>query len=130
MDAERLHVLLADPHLQGGGQVRYVSSLARELTRFGHTVTIACRPGSVLEEAARTAGCAALPVFQFRGGVRPASWANDLRQAVRFIRKWRAHRKATGKRIRPLRKELCAMWGISKTCFEDAARGRTYWWVR
>ncbi len=89
MDAERLHVLLADPHLQGGGQVRYVSSLARELTRFGHTVTIACRPGSVLEGAARTAGCAALPVFQFRGGVRPASWANDLRQAVRFIRNGR-----------------------------------------
>ena len=89
MDAERLHVLLADPHLQGGGQVRYVSSLARELTRFGHMVTLACRPGSVLEEAARAADCAVLPVFQFRGGVRPASWANDLRQAVRFIRNGR-----------------------------------------
>lgn len=87
MDDDRLNVLIADPHLQGGGQVRYVASLARELTHFGHSVTIACRPGSVLVEAARQAGCGALDVFSFRGGVRPAAWWHDLGAAMGHIRR-------------------------------------------
>ena len=31
-----LKILLTDPHLKGGGQVRYVAKLAAELTRLGH----------------------------------------------------------------------------------------------
>jgi hypothetical protein len=50
--------------------------------------------------------------------------------AVRYIRRWRAERKATGKRVRPLRKELCARWDVSPQCIEDAASGRRYGWVK
>jgi glycosyltransferase involved in cell wall biosynthesis len=86
MDDSRLNILIADFHLQGGGQVRYALSLARELVRFGHRVTVACRQGSVLVDAARAAGCEVIDRFNFRGGLRPLSWAADLRRARSFIR--------------------------------------------
>ncbi len=89
MDDSRLNILIADFHLQGGGQVRYVQSLARELVRFGHRVTVACRSGSVLVDAARDAGCEVMDQFNFRGGLRPLSWAADLRRAKEFIRRER-----------------------------------------
>ncbi len=81
-----LRVLLTDPHSGGGGQVRYLANLARELTILGHSVMIGCRPGSVLVERAREAGCGCHDRFQFRGGLRPRSWLSDVREAVRFIR--------------------------------------------
>ncbi|HNZ49417.1 MAG TPA: glycosyltransferase family 4 protein [Candidatus Hydrogenedentes bacterium] len=85
MEKTPLHIMIADPHLQGGGQVRYVATLAQGLHEKGHRVTIACRPGSVLADHAR--GCAtALDRFQFRGGLRMRSWTNDHREALRFIR--------------------------------------------
>ncbi len=87
MDDSRLNILIADFHLQGGGQVRYLLSLARELVRLGHRVTVGCRSGSVLVEGAREAGCEVLDRFNFRGGLRPFSWANDLRRARQFIRR-------------------------------------------
>ncbi len=87
MDDSRLNILIADFHLQGGGQVRYLLSLARELVRFGHRVTVGCRPGSVLVEGAREAGCEVIGNFNFRGGLRPFSWAADLRRARGFIRR-------------------------------------------
>lgn len=77
---------MTDPHLRGGGQVRYVTNLARELTRMGHRVTIGCKPGSVLVDRAREAGCAVHDRFVFRGGLRPRAWLADLRTAGRFIR--------------------------------------------
>jgi len=86
MDDSRLNILIADFHLQGGGQVRYVQSLARELVRFGHRVTLACRAGSVLVDAARDAGCGVADRFNFRGGLRPFAWAGDLHRAKNFIR--------------------------------------------
>lgn len=62
--------------------------------------------------------------------MRPHRLQNALTPAaVRFIRRWRAERQRTGKRIRPLRKELCARWGVSPQCIEDAASGRRYAWV-
>lgn len=81
-----LRVLLTDPHSGGGGQVRYLTNLARELTLLGHSVTIGCRPGSVLVDRAREVGCGCHDRFAFRGGLRPRSWLADLREAVRFIR--------------------------------------------
>jgi glycosyltransferase involved in cell wall biosynthesis len=81
-----LHILLADAHSHGGGQVTYVTSLARELARMGHRVTIACRPGSVLVDAGKAAGAEVLPEFQFRGGVRLMGLAHDLSAARRFLR--------------------------------------------
>lgn len=86
MDDSRLNILIADFHLQGGGQVRYVVSLARELVRFGHRVTVGCRSGSVLVDAAREAGCEVIDRFNFRAGLHPLSWAADLRRAKGFIR--------------------------------------------
>lgn len=50
--------------------------------------------------------------------------------AVRFLRRWRAERKSTGKRLRPLRRELCARYGVSASCIEDAISGRRYGWVQ
>ncbi len=80
-----LHILISDPHLRGGGQVRYVANLAAELTRVGHRVTIGCKRGSVLVEHAHAAACAVNNGFTFRGGLRPACWLTDLRETRRFI---------------------------------------------
>ncbi|MCX5768882.1 MAG: glycosyltransferase family 4 protein [Candidatus Hydrogenedentes bacterium] len=81
-----LHILITDPHLGGGGQVRYVSNLAAQLVRLGHKITIGCRPGSILVNSAAAAGCPALDMFAFRGGVRPGAWRNDLQNFRRYIR--------------------------------------------
>lgn len=80
-----LKVLMTDPHLKGGGQVRYVVNLSRELVRLGHEVTIGCKPDSVLAEGARDAGCGVLNEFSYRGGLRPRCWLRDIARARRFI---------------------------------------------
>ena len=76
---------MTDPHLSGGGQVRYLANLARQLTALGHTVTIGCRPGSVLRDRARDAGCECLDRFFFRGGLRPRTWTHDVAEIRRLI---------------------------------------------
>lgn len=77
---------MTDPHMRGGGQVRYVSNLARELTRLGHRVLIGCKPGSVLEAHAREAACEVFPRLVLRGGVRPNAWLHDVWHAQRLLR--------------------------------------------
>lgn len=90
MSHSPLHILIADPHLHGGGQVRYVATLTQGLHALGHRVTIACRPGSVLADHAR--GIAeTLDTFQFRGGARVPGWLHDNREALRFIREEKPH---------------------------------------
>jgi len=84
-DSAKLKILITDPHLKGGGQVRYVVNLSRELVRLGHNVTIGCKPDSVLVAGARDAGCRVLNRFTYRGGLRPRAWWNDLGEAWRFI---------------------------------------------
>jgi glycosyltransferase involved in cell wall biosynthesis len=84
-----LKILMTDPHLAGGGQVRYVASLARELSRMGHQVTIGCKPGSVLVSKAAGAGCPVADCFGLRGGLRPRVWLGDLAAMSRFIREER-----------------------------------------
>ncbi|MBI3119431.1 MAG: glycosyltransferase family 4 protein [Candidatus Hydrogenedentes bacterium] len=86
---DSLNILLMDAHLRGGGQVTYVTSLARELARLGHHITIGCRPGSVLVEAAQSVGADCLPAFQLRGGARLGSWYGDLARVRTLLR---AHR--------------------------------------
>lgn len=81
-----LKIFMTDPHLRGGGQVRYVANLARELTQLGHCVVIGCKPGSVLVERAREAGCASHDRFTFRGGLRPRAWRRDVNEARHYIR--------------------------------------------
>jgi glycosyltransferase involved in cell wall biosynthesis len=85
MPDESLRILLTDPHLKGGGQVRYVTQLARELTRQGHRVCVGCKPASVLVNAAKEAGAHVFARFHFRGGLRPRSWLCDLATIRRFI---------------------------------------------
>lgn len=80
-----LHILLTDPHSDGGGQVRYVQNLAGELRRLGHTVTIGCRQGSVLAGVARETDSKALDVFQFARGLRPLRWWRDIRSMGTFL---------------------------------------------
>lgn len=84
-----LHILLTDPHSGGGGQVRYLGSLAQRLTQWGHRVTTACRPGSVLESRARESGAAVLPVMEFRSGLRLGAWARDIAALRRYLREQR-----------------------------------------
>ncbi len=84
-----LKILITDPHLGGGGQVRYVTNLARELTRLGQEVSVGCKSGSILAEKARQAGCMVLDRFGFQGGVRPRSWLGDLRVTLRYIQEQR-----------------------------------------
>ncbi|MCK5862413.1 MAG: glycosyltransferase family 4 protein [Candidatus Hydrogenedentes bacterium] len=86
MPNKPLHILITDPHLQGGGQVRYVSTLAAGLVQRGHKVTIGCRPGSVLVEQAKAAGAVAFDQFNFKGGVRPEAWRSDLNAAIHFLK--------------------------------------------
>jgi len=81
-----LHILLTDPHSGGGGQVRYLGSLAQRLTQWGHRVTIACRADSVLESRARDTGAAVLPVMEFRSGLRLGAWVRDIASLRRFLR--------------------------------------------
>lgn len=80
-----LTVLLTDPHLRGGGQVRYVATLARELTKRGHHMIIGCKPDSMLVDRAREAGCELMDTFVFRGGLRPRAWRQDLHRMMAFI---------------------------------------------
>lgn len=81
-----LHILMTDHHLGGGGQVRYVSNLATEFTRMGHTVVVGCRAGSVLLTSAEEAGCEAHDQFIYKGGLRPRVWIKDLKCMRRYIR--------------------------------------------
>jgi len=85
MESSSLHVLIADPHLRGGGQVRYVISLAAALKARGHRVSIACRPGSVLVEQGQGVGATILDRLAYRGGFRPLAWWRDIRQAQAII---------------------------------------------
>jgi glycosyltransferase involved in cell wall biosynthesis len=85
MGDDPLNILLTDPHLNGGGQVRYLTNLAAQLVRRGHRVTIGCRPNSVLIESARQAGCDAYPEFPFRGGLRPRAWSGDVQRLRAYI---------------------------------------------
>ncbi|MDX9975459.1 MAG: glycosyltransferase family 4 protein [FCB group bacterium] len=86
MNDASLRILITDPHLHGGGQVRYVTNLAAEFVRAGHGVTIGCKPGSVLVDSAAAAHCAASERFALRGGLRPRAWWSDLREAMRVLR--------------------------------------------
>jgi glycosyltransferase involved in cell wall biosynthesis len=89
VDDNPLHILMMDPHLAGGGQVRYVSNLAERLTQAGHRVVIGCKPGSVLVASAAGAGCEALPVFSLKGGLRPRAWCHDIAALARYQREHR-----------------------------------------
>ncbi|MCC6794158.1 MAG: glycosyltransferase family 4 protein [Candidatus Hydrogenedentes bacterium] len=84
-----LRVLITDPHLKGGGQVRYVIELARTLIAQGHHITVGCKTDSVLADMAREAGAQVYNKFNYRGGARPASWWNDIRALQDFVRKER-----------------------------------------
>lgn len=89
MGTRPLHVLLTDPHERGGGQVRYVVTLATALARRGNTVSIGCRPNSLLAQRAEEAGLEAFAEFNFRGGGRLGAWRADVRAARRLIREFR-----------------------------------------
>ena len=78
-----LKVFITDPHLLGGGQVRYVANLAHQLTHLGHEVTIGCKSESVLVDSAREAGCSVLNKLLLRGGLRPRSWWHDFKTVPR-----------------------------------------------
>jgi glycosyltransferase involved in cell wall biosynthesis len=86
MSQRPLRILLTDPHSAGGGQVRYLQSLAGELVRNGHAVTIGCRANSVLVQIARDLGAASVPDFHFARGLRLAQWRHDLRRLDTLIR--------------------------------------------
>lgn len=81
-----MKVLLADPHLKGGGQVRYLENLSRQLVHMGHEVIICCKPGSVLVERAHAAGCRAHDRLAFKGGLRPVVWWRDIHEAMTLLR--------------------------------------------
>lgn len=86
MSNSRLHVLITDPHLQGGGQITYVLRLAEELSRRGHRITIGCREGSLLAQRAEAHGANVLDGFNFRGGLRPRCWRHDFLTLAQYLR--------------------------------------------
>lgn len=81
-----MHILITDPHTDGGGQVRYIQSLVRELLRMGHRVTIGCRANSILATIAAELGCECLPRFHFARGLRLKKWYQDVRTMRAFLR--------------------------------------------
>lgn len=85
MAAHPLRVLLTDPHLKGGGQVRYVVNLAGQLIRNGHQVWIGCKRGSVLASMGAEAGAGIVEAFHFRNGLHPKLLRDDFRTLRRFI---------------------------------------------
>jgi glycosyltransferase involved in cell wall biosynthesis len=87
---QTLRILLTDPHLRGGGQVRYVVNLAAQLRAMGHRVVLGCKPGSVLREHARQIGCEPL-TLRLRGGLRPASWQHDIQAVRRLMHELQPH---------------------------------------
>ena len=89
MQDKPLHILITDPHLQGGGQVRYLSTLAQGLVRLNCRVTIGCRPKSVLVNHAAEAGAEGYSRFAFPGGLRLCRWRRDIATAMRYIREQR-----------------------------------------
>lgn len=86
MALNTLKILLTDPHLRGGGQVRYLNNLASELVRMGHSVTVGCKTGSVLVDIAEAVGCQVNDEFVFKGGIRPRAWLHDISEVKKFIR--------------------------------------------
>ncbi len=89
MPDKALHILITDPHLRGGGQVRYLSTLADGLVRLNCRVVIGCRPESVLVNHAAEAGAEAYNRFAFPGGLRLRRWRRDIATAMRYIRERR-----------------------------------------
>ncbi len=81
-----MHILITDPHTDGGGQVRYIQSLVRELLLRGHRVTIGCRANSILATIAADLGCECLPRFHFARGLRLKKWYEDIRTMRAFLR--------------------------------------------
>jgi glycosyltransferase involved in cell wall biosynthesis len=85
-DSSPIKILITDPHLRGGGQVRYVMTLVRTLQEAGgFRFTIGCKRGSFLAEQGREVGADVLDDFTFRGGLRPRAWAHDIGLVRRFI---------------------------------------------
>jgi glycosyltransferase involved in cell wall biosynthesis len=83
-----LRVVYSDPHERGGGQVRYVVNLAAEMARMGHHSTVACRPGSLLEERCRENGLDVAAEFQFARRMG-ANWLHDWARARRLLQELR-----------------------------------------
>ncbi|MFO7775496.1 MAG: glycosyltransferase [Candidatus Hydrogenedentota bacterium] len=80
-----LTVLLLDAHSRGGGQVRYVTVLAKHLKALGHRPIIGCREHSVLVDRAAEVECEVVNRFQFRGGARAAAWWKDIAAMRRLM---------------------------------------------
>jgi glycosyltransferase involved in cell wall biosynthesis len=84
--APPLRILLMDPHMGGGGQVRYVTSLTERFTAWGHHVSIACKAGSVLAQRGAQAGGRVLDIFEYRRGLRLGAWWRDITRLRRLVR--------------------------------------------
>lgn len=89
--ASPLKILLLDPHMGGGGQVRYVASLTERFTAWGHQVTVGCKAGSVLAQRAARAGARVVDRFEFRRGLRLAAWMRDISLLRRLLAEERFH---------------------------------------
>lgn len=84
--AAPFHILITDPHLRGGGQVRYVLTLVRVLQSTGRfRFTVGCKRDSFLATQSRELGAGVLDDLVFRGGLRPRVWAHDVALVRRFI---------------------------------------------
>lgn len=81
-----LKILLLDPHMGGGGQVRYVASLAQRFVSWGHQVSVGCKAGSVLAERAAQAGAHVIDTFEYRRGLRLGAWWRDILRLRRLER--------------------------------------------
>ncbi len=70
----------------GGGQVRYVVSLAERFLAWGHRVVVGCKPGSVLARRAAEAGAEVVDDFAFIRGLRLGGWMRDIALLRKLVR--------------------------------------------
>lgn len=89
MTERPLRILFTDPHSDGGGQVRYIQTLAGALIRSGHAVFIGCRSGSALARIASEIGATPLDSFHFARGLRIRRWVEDVRTMRALLRQIR-----------------------------------------
>ncbi len=73
-----LSVLITNARTGGGGEARYVVSLADQLRKSGRRILIGCKSKSVLADRGRMADVPVLDEYVFRGGLRPRAWRHDL----------------------------------------------------
>jgi len=85
MTSRPLNVFITNAQAEPGGEVRYVSTLAKALQEDGHQVLIGCKSEGVLAERARAMKMSVCDEFHYQRGLRPRMWPHDFAAMRRVL---------------------------------------------